>query len=72
VARRALAEDGAQVFKQPGGEGDCGKPYLMPPGRRGAAFTAGLLKLGLSEIDEMAQAAGLRQETRHGELAAGG
>ena len=51
-----------KVFKQPGGEGGLRKPYLMPPDAEVQRFTAGLLKLGLPEIDELAQAAGLRQE----------
>jgi 4-hydroxy-tetrahydrodipicolinate synthase len=51
-----------KVLKLPGGEGGLRKPYLMPPDDEVQRFAAGLLKLGLSEIDELARAAGLRQE----------
>jgi 4-hydroxy-tetrahydrodipicolinate synthase len=50
-----------KVFKQPGGEGGLRKPYLMPPDEEVQRFAAGLLRLGLAEIDELAEAAGLHQ-----------
>ena len=37
------------------------KPYLMPPDDEVQRFAAGLLKLGFSEIDDLARAAGLRE-----------
>jgi len=51
-----------RVLKLPGGEGGLRKPYLMPPDEEVRRFAAGLLQLGLSEIDELARSAGLRQE----------
>ena len=49
-----------KVFKLPGGEGGLRKPYLMPSDAEVERFTTGLLALGLTEIDELARAAGLR------------
>ncbi|MDB5923161.1 MAG: hypothetical protein JWN13_2097 [Betaproteobacteria bacterium] len=51
-----------KVFKLPGGEGGLRKPYLMPSDAEVERFTNGLLALGLAEIDELAQAAGLGPE----------
>jgi 4-hydroxy-tetrahydrodipicolinate synthase len=51
-----------RVFKLPGGEGGLRKPYLMPPDDEVQRFAAGLLKLGLAELDELARAADLSQE----------
>ena len=48
-----------KVFKLPGGEGGLRKPYLMPSEAEVERFTSGLLALGLAEIDELAEAAGL-------------
>ncbi|MSQ29600.1 MAG: dihydrodipicolinate synthase family protein [Dehalococcoidia bacterium] len=45
------------VFKLPGGEGGVRKPYLMPPPAEVERFTDGLLRLRLTEIDELARAA---------------
>ena len=53
-----------KVFKLPGGEGGLRKPYLMPSDAELERFTTGLLALGLAEIEELAEAAGLGQE-RH-------
>ncbi len=47
------------MFKLPGGEGGLRKPYLMPTDAELERFTTGLLALGLAEIDQLAQAAGL-------------
>ena len=49
-----------KVFKLPGGEGGLRRPYLMPSDAEVERFTTGLLALGLTEIDELARAAGLR------------
>jgi dihydrodipicolinate synthase/N-acetylneuraminate lyase len=51
-----------RVLKLPGGEGGLRKPYQMPPDEEVERFAAGLLKLGLPEIDELASAAGLGQQ----------
>ena len=48
-----------KVFKLPGGEGGLRKPYLMPSDAEVERFTRGLLALGLAEIEELAEAAGL-------------
>jgi dihydrodipicolinate synthase/N-acetylneuraminate lyase len=48
-----------KVFKLPGGEGGLRKPYLMPTDAEVERFTSGLLALGLAEIDELAQGAGV-------------
>jgi hypothetical protein len=50
-----------KVFKLPGGEGGLRKPYLIPNDAEVERFTTGVLALGLAEIDELAQAAGLGQ-----------
>ena len=49
-----------QVLKLPGGEGGVREPYLMPPPDEVERFTAGLLRLRIPEIDDMARAAGLQ------------
>jgi dihydrodipicolinate synthase/N-acetylneuraminate lyase len=51
-----------RVLKLPGGEGGLRKPLMMPPDDEVRRFAAGLLELGLAEVDELARAAGLRQE----------
>jgi 4-hydroxy-tetrahydrodipicolinate synthase len=48
-----------RAFKLPGGEGGLRKPYLNPDEREVDDFAAGLLKLGIPEINELARAAGL-------------
>ena len=66
TATKALDGRGARwqkmalkVFKLPGGEGGLRTPYLMPSDAEVERFTAGLLALGLAEIDELALAAGI-------------
>ncbi len=49
-----------KVLKLPGGEGGIREPYQMPPEDELKRFTDGLLRLGIPEIDELAQAAGLK------------
>ena len=49
-----------KVLKIPGGEGGVRGPYMMPANDEVQRFTDGLLRLRIPEIDELAQAAGLR------------
>ena len=49
-----------RLFKLPGGGGGVREPYLMPPAEEIQKFSAGLLRLGIPEIDELASSAGLR------------
>ena len=48
-----------KVFKLPGGEGGVRAPYLMPGEAERDRFAAGLIKLDVPEINELARAAGL-------------
>ncbi len=48
-----------KVLKLPGGEGGLREPYMMPSESELQEFTAGLLKLGVAEINEQARAAGI-------------
>ena len=48
-----------KVLKLPGGEGGVRPPYVLPPDEEIDQFGAGLLALGVPEIDDMARAAGL-------------
>ena len=49
-----------KVLKLPGGEGGLRPPYAMPAADELQALADGLLRVGLPEVDTMAQAAGLR------------
>ncbi len=46
-----------RVLKLPGGEGGLRLPYLMPPDDEVQRFADGMMRLGLSEIDELAREA---------------
>ena len=46
----------------PGGEGGLPPPYAMPAAEELQALAAGLLQVGLPEVDALAQAAGLRAD----------
>jgi dihydrodipicolinate synthase/N-acetylneuraminate lyase len=48
-----------KVLRLPGGEGGLRPPFQMPPADELQRFTAGLLKLGIPEIDALAKSAGL-------------
>jgi len=48
-----------QVLKLPGGEGGIREPYQIPPAEEMERFTRGLLSLGIPEIEEQAECAGL-------------
>jgi dihydrodipicolinate synthase/N-acetylneuraminate lyase len=48
-----------KVLKLPGGEGGLRAPYLMPQDDEVQHFADGLLQLGLPEVNDMAQEAGL-------------
>jgi len=49
-----------RALKLPGAEGGFRSPYLMPSDEEMNRYTTGLLALGIDEIDELAQNAGLR------------
>jgi 4-hydroxy-tetrahydrodipicolinate synthase len=49
-----------KVLKIPGGEGGVRGPYQLPANEEVQKFADGLLRLRIPEIDELAQAAGLR------------
>ncbi len=48
------------AFKLPGGEGGMREPYYLPPADEMAKFTAGLLRLGIPEVDEQARLVGMK------------
>lgn len=48
-----------KILKLPGWEGGLRKPYLMPADDAIRSFAERLLRLGISEIDSMAHAAGV-------------
>ena len=49
-----------RLFKLPGWEGGLREPVRMPPPQEYRRFAAGLLRLGIPEIEQQARAAGLR------------
>ena len=55
-----------KLLRLPGGEGGVRPPYLMLEGDELAGLASGLLALGIPELDELAQAAGLQQTPRQG------
>jgi hypothetical protein len=48
-----------RAFKLPGGEGKLPDPYLGYSDAEAEKFAAGLIKLGVPEVAEMARRAGL-------------
>lgn len=50
-----------RLFGLPGGAGGVREPYLFPPPADCEKFAAGLLQLGIAEIDDLARAANLRR-----------